>query len=204
MRKKIKVNSTPLFAMQMDGGFAGLSLALVQPGFAKEYWRIVQAEREDLRQWLAWPDKAHDERFFLDFVRQSLHDYADGKSLVCAMLYKGQVVGNVSLNKIDYRRGVAEVGYWLSRDYRGKGIVTHAAAALRDCAFEQYGMEKFQLSVAVDNHASRAVAERLGMTLEGIITCAEALPNRVVDHAVYGCFATEKAAKTRCARIPTA
>ena len=170
-----------------------LKLALVQPEFAKDYWRIVEAERDDLRQWLAWPDKAKDEQFFKDFVRRSLHDYADGKSLTCAMIYQGKVVGNVSLNTINHQRGVAEVGYWLSREYRGKGIATHAVATLRDWAFNHYGLKKFQLSAATENQASRAVAERLGMKLEGIITRAEALSEgRVVDHAVYGCFAAEK------------
>ncbi|HIF9169539.1 TPA: GNAT family N-acetyltransferase, partial [Photobacterium damselae] len=39
---------------------------------------------------------------------------------------------------------------------------------------------------AIENKASRKVCERLGLTLEGIITRAENINGRVVDHAVYG------------------
>jgi ribosomal-protein-serine acetyltransferase len=47
-------------------------------------------------------------------------------------------------------------------------------------------MQKVEISVAVDNQSSRGVCERLGFKLEGIITRAENLNGRVVDHAVYG------------------
>lgn len=47
-------------------------------------------------------------------------------------------------------------------------------------------MEKIQISAATGNQPSRNVCERLGFVLEGIITRAENLNGRVVDHAVYG------------------
>ena len=39
---------------------------------------------------------------------------------------------------------------------------------------------------ATENLASRAICERLGMKLEGIISNAENLNGRIVDHAIYG------------------
>jgi len=47
-------------------------------------------------------------------------------------------------------------------------------------------MQKVQISVAVDNQPSRKVCERLGFSLEGVITRSENLNGRVVDHAIYG------------------
>lgn len=47
-------------------------------------------------------------------------------------------------------------------------------------------MEKVEISAAVENAASRAVCERLGCELEGIITRNENLNGRIVDHAIYG------------------
>lgn len=48
------------------------------------------------------------------------------------------------------------------------------------------GMEKVEISAALENEASRAVCERLGMTQEGITRRAERLADRVVDHVHYG------------------
>lgn len=46
-------------------------------------------------------------------------------------------------------------------------------------------MDKIEISAATENLASRAVCERLGMKLEGIISNAENIDGRIVNHAVY-------------------
>ncbi|MBU2039563.1 MAG: GNAT family N-acetyltransferase, partial [Gammaproteobacteria bacterium] len=107
-----------------------VSLALVQPSFAGRYLAIVEAERDYLSEWLAWPPHADSEEFFLRFIRGALHDYADGKSMTCAVLYQGVVVGNVSYNSICRNLGKAEIGYWLSKEYQGRGIMTTAVRYL--------------------------------------------------------------------------
>lgn len=163
-----------------------LALALVQTSFAKHYLDIVTREREYLSQWLAWATYAHDEDFFLLFIRRSLHQYADGKSLTCALLFKQQVVGNISFNTINHELKKVEIGYWLSSAYQGQGIVTQAVTKLIDMAFDKLAMEKVQISAAVGNQPSRRVCERLGFQLEGIVTNAENINSVIVDHAVYG------------------
>jgi ribosomal-protein-serine acetyltransferase len=78
-----------MFTLQIEDG---LQLALVSPEFAPRYLEVVSREREYLSQWLAWPPHAENEEFFLNFIKRSLHDYADGKSLVCAMLYSQMMI----------------------------------------------------------------------------------------------------------------
>ncbi|HHG3305167.1 TPA: GNAT family N-acetyltransferase [Vibrio parahaemolyticus] len=164
----------------------GLELALVEPKFASKYLEIVSSQRDYLGEWLSWPPHAENEEFFLGFIKKSLHDYADGKSLVCAMMYQSEVVGNISFNTINHDLQKIEIGYWLRRDLQGKGIVSKSLSKLIDYAFTELDMQKIQISAAVDNQASRRVCERLGFKLEGIITRAENLNGKVVDHAVYG------------------
>ena len=53
-------------------------------------------------------------------------------------------------------------------------------------AFIELDMQKVEISAAVENQSSRKVCERLGFSLEGVITCSENLNGRVVDHAIYG------------------
>lgn len=164
----------------------GLSLALVQPSFAKRYLEIVRQEREYLGQWLQWPPHAEDEAFFLKWVQRCLHEYADGKSLSCAILWQNQVVGNISYNSIDHDLKRVEVGYWVSAQYQGLGIVTKSLLKLIHVAFDELDMEKVQISVAVGNEPSKRVCERLEFELEGTITRAENINGRVVDHHIYG------------------
>ncbi|MDR9828776.1 GNAT family protein [Vibrio sp. FNV 38] len=172
-----------MFTMRVD---KKIELALVQPSFAVEYLRLLNLNLEFLSQWLAWPNHIQEVSDFTTFIQQSLVDYANGKSLTCAIIFDGDVVGNISFNSIDSALGKVEIGYWLAQDFCGKGIVSCSVAYLIDYAFEQLKMEKVQISAAVENMPSRRVCERLGFELEGIITRAENLNGRVVDHAVYG------------------
>ncbi|MCG7497851.1 GNAT family N-acetyltransferase [Vibrio sp. Of7-15] len=172
-----------MFTLNVDDD---LKLALVEPSFAPKYLEIVTAQREHLSKWLAWPVHAESEAFFLSFIKKSLHDYADGKSMVCAMIFRGELVGNISFNTINHDIKMAEIGYWLSENHQGNGIVSRAVSKLIDFAFSEMGLEKVQISAAVDNQPSRNVCERLGMQLEGLITNSENLNGRIVDHAIYG------------------
>lgn len=162
-----------------------LKLALVQPSFAECYYQIVSEQRDYLKQWLAWPEHADNVEFFQAFIKKSLHDYADGKSLTCAMIYHDEIVGNISFNSISTALKKVEIGYWLRQDYQGKGIVSQSVTTLINYAFEQLKMDVVEISVAVDNQPSRKVCERLGFTLNGVITNAENLNGRIVNHAVY-------------------
>ncbi|QQX79066.1 GNAT family N-acetyltransferase [Shewanella sp. KX20019] len=172
-----------MFTLEVE---KGLVLALVEQSFAPRYFEIVSKEKAHLSQWLAWPLHANSEDFFKHFITRSLLDYAEGKSLVCAMVYEGKVVGNVSLNTISQSLRKAEIGYWLSAEYQGKGIVSKSVSKLINVAFTKLGLEKIEIMAAVENSASRRVAERLGFNLEGVITQAENLNGRFYDHAVYG------------------
>jgi ribosomal-protein-serine acetyltransferase len=47
-------------------------------------------------------------------------------------------------------------------------------------------MQKVQILIATGNLKSRAVCERLGIKLEGIVTNEEKVVDRILDHAIYG------------------
>ena len=163
-----------------------LSLALVQPSFAKDYLRIITEQRADMARYLPWAAHGKDEAFFLKFIKGALQDYSEGKVMPCAIIYEGQVVGNIFLKDINPNLKKAEIGYWLDTNYRGQGMMTTAAGRLIEMAFDELGLSKVEISAATDNTASRAVPERLGFTLEGIITQAENINGRIVNHALYG------------------
>jgi ribosomal-protein-serine acetyltransferase len=166
-----------------------IKLALVEPSFAEHYFDIIQKHRKTLSQWLAWPPHATDSAFFLHFIQQSLQDYAQGKSLTCAIFYRDELVGNISFNHILHELKKVDIGYWLTPEKQGLGIITQCVSFLTQYAFNTLHIDKIEIKAARDNLPSRAVCERLGFTLEGIIGNAENLNGRIVDHAVYALYA---------------
>lgn len=60
---------------------------------------------------------------------------------------------------------VVEFGYTVIGVFRGNGYATAAARALMNWGAD-FGARRFVLSIATENHASRRVAEKLGLALE--------------------------------------
>ena len=163
-----------------------IKLSLVHESFAKRYVTLAEENHKYLAQWLAWPAFCKTEEDFKGFVKNSLHSYADGKAMHCAIVYKTVIVGNISFNSINHELKIVEIGYWISQEYQGKGIVTRTCQFLIDHAFKKLSMEKVQISAAEGNKASREVCERLGLKLEGIITSKEFIGGKILNHAIYG------------------
>ncbi len=76
------------------------------------------------------------------------------------ILVDGQVAGNIGSWEQD---GVRQVGYWLGRDYWGRGIATQALAAF----LTQITPRPLYAHVAKHNIGSRRVLEKCGFTLAG-------------------------------------
>jgi RimJ/RimL family protein N-acetyltransferase len=85
---------------------------------------------------------------------------ADNSILIKTILFHGQVAGNVVCFD---QLGEREVGYWLGKEYWGKGIATRALAE-----FLQYvDTRPLYAHVARHNIASRRVLEKCGFTVTG-------------------------------------
>lgn len=60
-----------------------------------------------------------------------------------------------------------ELGFWIGRDYWGRGYASEAARRMIDFATETLGMARLTGTVATDNDASLAVLARLGFVETG-------------------------------------
>ncbi|AKZ56093.1 Acetyltransferase [Streptomyces ambofaciens ATCC 23877] len=68
--------------------------------------------------------------------------------------------------------GVGEIGFWGTREHRGRGYVTEATVAASRWAFTDRAIDRLEWRAEVGNTASRAVALRAGFTLEGTLRSA--------------------------------
>ena len=86
---------------------------------------------------------------------------------------------------------MASVGYWISREMEGKGVVTKCCRVLIDYLFDTMGLNRVQINCNVENARSRAIPEKLGFTLEGTLREVEYLDGRFGDWAVYSLLKRE-------------
>ncbi|WP_067727813.1 GNAT family N-acetyltransferase [Oceanobacillus damuensis] len=158
---------------------------------ANDLFQLTDYAREYLREWLPWVDSTRKPEDTLAFIDQTLKSAESKRALTAGIYFKGKLVGLISFNSIDWANRIGYIGYWLSPDYQGHGIVTSAARALTDYAFSTLELNRVDIRAAYENKKSRAIAERLGFTEEGKIRHAEWLYDHYVDHVIYGMLASE-------------
>lgn len=94
---------------------------------------------------------------------------------------------SITIDDEDREHGIGSIGYTVGEAFRGRGYATAAVAAVLPIAFdpEQLALERLEILAAVDNLASRRVAERNGFRLEGILRGLLVINGTRVDHALY-------------------
>jgi RimJ/RimL family protein N-acetyltransferase len=103
------------------------------------------------------------------FIEQRLPELQSIGRLFPLLIVEGDtIVGGASLNNYDVLRSRVEIGYWLYREGRGRGIATRVARALAEHAFD-VGVQRVEAVVRPENDASIRVLERAGFTREGLL-----------------------------------
>jgi RimJ/RimL family protein N-acetyltransferase len=80
-----------------------------------------------------------------------------------------ELLGSISLMRIDWDHRRCEVGYWLGAPARGAGHTTRAVRLICSWGFEQLGLQRVELIAAIGNPASQRVAERAGFIREAVL-----------------------------------
>lgn len=78
----------------------------------------------------------------------------------------GELVGSFSLFGIDADAAYAELGYWVAKTARGRGIATRGVDWLRGRGAE-LGLTTFELLIHKDNPGSQGVARKAGFSDSG-------------------------------------
>ena len=152
---------------------------------------LININRQHLRQWLPWLDANTEVKDSFDFIKSTQKQFADKKAAVLGIWFKGELVGVVGHNSIDWAHRISYPGYWLSERFVGQGIMTAACKALAGHAFRELELNRIDIRCAVGNHKSCAIPKRLGFTHEGTIRQAEWLYDTFVDHNVFGMLASD-------------
>lgn len=84
-----------------------------------------------------------------------------------------EAIGGISVVKQDDASFSCEIGYCLSKQYWGQGIVSEALGAVIDFLIGEIGYNRISAVYDTDNPASGRVMEKNGMTYEGTLRQAK-------------------------------
>ena len=114
-----------------------LTLAKLREGDINELAAVVAANLSHLGVWMPWAVKDYGVENAREFIERNLGN-EDPKARTFGIFYEGKIAGCAGFVPQD-EKGVAEIGYWISREHQGKGIITRCTRALADHAFSRSG-----------------------------------------------------------------
>lgn len=82
---------------------------------------------------------------------------------------KGDLIGVVAITKIDQNNNSCEIGYWLGKDYHGKGYGRYAVSLIVSFAFKELKVHKVSAISFKDNKPSIRILEKIGFKREGVL-----------------------------------
>jgi ribosomal-protein-serine acetyltransferase len=178
----------PVAPLQAD---AQTQLRLVDPCHARELHQLIETNRDYLRRWHPWVDILRLPRDVEKaiIVWQLLH--AEQRGMFFGVWFRDRLCGMLNHQTLDRENRWSALSFWLDAAHQGQGIMTSGCRTLVTHAFDTLKLNRITIECATENQRSRAIPERLGFRLEGIIRGIEMLHGRAVDHAMYGVLRSE-------------
>lgn len=157
---------------------------------AAELTSVVAANREHLARWMPWA-ATYGHQDSLDFIKRTQAQLEAEGGFEGAIVVGGEIVGGAGFHEVDRVNRSTSIGYWLTAEAEGSGLMTATVRALLDQAFHVWALHRVVIEAVVDNARSRAIPERLGFTEEGVLREAKLIRGRYEDAALYAMLASD-------------
>lgn len=117
------------------------------------------------------------------FIREAR---AQRPEMAFAIAVDGAAVGGIGfVVNSDVERVSAEIGYWLSEQFWGRGIMTEALGAVTKHAAATHGLTRLYALPFASNTASCRVLEKAGYVREGTLRRSAIKDGRIIDQLQY-------------------
>ncbi|MBP2242816.1 RimJ/RimL family protein N-acetyltransferase [Cytobacillus eiseniae] len=166
-----------------------LVIRMPRQGDGKAVYEAITASINDLKPWLPFAQKEQSVEDVEVNIREAHISFLKREDLRLLVFLKetGEFVASSGLHRIDWSVPKFEIGYWIDSRYSGKGYMTEAVKGITDIAFHELNARRVEIRCDEKNRKSRAIPERLGFTLEGVLINDDLSPdtNELRDTCIY-------------------
>ena len=166
-------------------------LRVLEESHAPALFKLVDSSRQHLRVCLPFVDAYRSVSAASDFIARFREKSVDEDGLALGIWFKEDLAGVITFDRFDWANRVTLIGYWLGLPFQGRGLMSRACTALVDILFSRLRLNRVEIWCAFENTRCRAVPERLGFKLEGVLREREWIYDHFVDIAEYVLLASE-------------
>jgi len=158
-----------------------------RPEDRNDLFGAVRESLEQIAPWMPWchPDYSIEDANL--WIETTLRASETGTMYDFAILSNDRIAGGCGINHINTQDRVANLGYWIRTSCTGQGIASFAVKLLIAWAFANTNLNRIEIVVAVGNHKSQRVAERVGARKDAILpmrTMANGCPSDAIMNSV--------------------
>ncbi|WP_010098356.1 GNAT family N-acetyltransferase [Ornithinibacillus scapharcae] len=148
-----------------------LRIRMPMPGDGRAVFESKEASKKELLPWATWAHLEDTVENSEIRIREAHIKFLAREDLRLLVFHKdtGVFIASAGLHGIDWNVRKFEVGYWIDSRYSGKGYMTEAVDGITNFAFNELQANRIELRCDLKNVKSRAVAERAGFELEGVL-----------------------------------
>ena len=173
-------------------------LRLIDRQHSEELFKLLECNREYLRRWHPWVDIMRSVSDVERAITAWQQQYANKRGFYSGIWFNGRFCGMINHLNVDWANRATALSYWLDVAHQGQGIMTACCRAFVCHGFNTWKLNRITIECATQNTRSRAIPERLGFKLEGIVRGIEWLHDGYVDHALYGLLRSDYANGSGC------
>lgn len=165
--------NTPAINWDFEPLFESERLIIRMPKLedSEAVYEAIYRSAKSLKPHMIWAQKEPVREDVRESIRKAHAAFIAREDLRMHLFLKetGEFVGSSGLHRIDWAIPKFEIGYWVDDNFEGKGYMTEATNRIAKFAFEELAAQRIEIRCDRDNIRSRAVAERSGFELEGIL-----------------------------------
>lgn len=162
-----------------------LRLELTAQKHAEGLFNALNSSREHLAEFLPWVPNMQSVDDFTNYIRNCELLYQQGMEVSFVIIFNEQTVGRIGLHYLNLFNENAAIGYWLTENAQGQGVMIRSCKALINYGFKELGLHRIELKAATSNFKSQAIPRKLGFQQEGIIRQAEKVNGKFLDLVLY-------------------
>jgi ribosomal-protein-serine acetyltransferase len=152
------------------------------------FYNAVLESKTELMKWLPWCDAKYsieDSRKWIIEIVPKIWNSKTGCEFIIVNSSKNTVVGGCCLERINYEKREASIGYWIRTNETRKGIATRACFFLLKYGFEFLMLKRIKVISSKQNKASVRVAEKLPYSEKYLVTNGFQIRNKASDALVF-------------------
>jgi RimJ/RimL family protein N-acetyltransferase len=152
---------------------------------APHLYCAVQESLKELKPWMSWATDAYTELTARDYITIARARWEEHTYYALAITRRDEILGACTLSSIHSLYRFCNLGYWVRTSCHGQGIAGRAARHAARFAFEHLGLIRVEIVIAVGNHASIRVAQKIGAHDEGILLNRIVVRKSIYDAHMY-------------------